>query len=202
MNCFNHWLYFPSLSISSHVLLTIDLLISHTVLLETYLFPLESFSLSVILRPLNTFMVRSAIWNMIIPLIRVKSNYADLFYLTIAALQVFRSFPILEESEILKIPTVTDIYVTTTLICKHYCKGCIQMEIVAKFCEKMHQRFIYFFACTPFKNSESIKIEQKHIHASESLTKFAFAISLHVVCQFSFWEKKVNYLHIKNEKKN
>ena len=197
MESINHWLHFSSWSISLHVLFTIDLLIFHKVLLGANLFPLDSFSLSVIPRLLNTFMLRSANWNMIIPLIWVKSSYADVSYLTISALQVSGSFPTLEGNAILKIPTVTVIYVTIT----HYCKRCcIQKEIAVKYCEKMHSLSIYIFACTPFKSSESINIEHEHIYASESPTKFAFAILLHVVCLFSFWVNKVNNLLIKNKK--
>ena len=164
------------------------------------MFPLDSFSLSIIPGPLNTFMLRSANWNMIIPLFWVKSSYADVPYLAIYALQVSGSFPTLEGNGILKIPTVTVIYVTITHFCKHYCKGCIQIEIAAKYCEKMHSLSVYIFACTPFKSSENIKIEHEHIYASRSPTKFAFAILLHVACLFSIWERKVNNLLIKNKK--
>ena len=94
MDCINHLLNFLSWSVHLHFLLTINLLILHTVLHRVLLFLLDPFFLSEILRSLNTFMLWSANWNMMIPLIWMTSNQADLFliHLTISALQRFGSF--------------------------------------------------------------------------------------------------------------
>ena len=47
---------------------------------------------------------------------------------------------------------------------------------------------------------KSLKLNKNTEYASESPTKFAFAILLHV-CLFSFWERKVNNLHTENKQK-
>ena len=47
---------------------------------------------------------------------------------------------------------------------------------------------------------KSLKLNKNTEYASESPTKFAFAILLHVVCLFSFLGRKVNNLLIKNNK--
>ena len=51
---------------------------SHRVLPKVFLFPPNPFFLSVITRTLNTFMLRSANWNMMIPLIWLQSVCLDL----------------------------------------------------------------------------------------------------------------------------
>ena len=50
----------------------------------------------------------------------VKLCLRVLIHLTISTLQISGSFSILERNGILKIPTATVIYVTTTPFCKHY----------------------------------------------------------------------------------
>ena len=107
INCISHLLNFMSwYAISLYVLLTINLLILHTVLPKVFfMFPSDPFFLSVIPRLLNTFMLRSANWGRMIPLIWVKSNYADVSCftcMTISALQISGSFPILEGNGFLK----------------------------------------------------------------------------------------------------
>ena len=90
MDGINRFLNFLSWSISLHFLLTINLLILHKVLPKVLLFLPDPCFLSVIFPFLNTFILRSAHWNMMIPSIWAISNV--LTYLTISALQISGSF--------------------------------------------------------------------------------------------------------------
>ena len=88
----------PAWSVYLHFLLTINLLILYTVLPGVLLFPRDPFFLSVMPRPLNTFMLWSANWNMMIFFIWVRSNYGGVFWFTCSFLHYkYLALPISEE---------------------------------------------------------------------------------------------------------
>ena len=164
MNCISHLLNFLSWSISLHILLTINLLILHTVLPGVF-FVFTGTFLSVRDPPPpfeNLYTVISELGHDdTLDLGEVKLCWRVLIHLIISALQISGSFPPLQENGILKIPTVTAIYVTTTPFCKHYFQGCIWIEIVTKIVRTYTQDLFTFLPVHPLMAGQRTMSGQK-----------------------------------------
>lgn len=89
--------------------LTINPLNLHTVLSDVLLFPLDLFFLSAIPRSLNTFMLRSANWNVMISFTWVSWKYANLSWSARPSLhyKYLSSSSTSNANSVLKPPTVT-----------------------------------------------------------------------------------------------